>query len=94
MKKEYNKDKYLKIKSIKHLISRLDNEGYNEFVIVLGGGGVVSRKEMMYDPADKMFLINNCIDDSEQDLTEKQLLNKNYTNIGVAIKRGAFFEVL
>lgn len=95
--REAKKRKPLKIESVSHLRDILqanEGNGYLDFALVLGGGGMFSRKEMMYDSESKKFLINNCIDDSEQDLTEKQLQNKKYTNIGEAITKGSFYQII
>lgn len=49
-----------------------------------------SRKYIYYNPEGKkkpVFNITNCIDDSEQNLTEKQLMDDKYTHIGVAIAK-------
>jgi hypothetical protein len=51
-------------------------------------GKVFSRKTIWYYPKDKKpFEIWNHIDDTEQKLTEKQLMNKEWTNIGLALRR-------
>lgn len=90
------KSKYKKIKDIKQLKAILTkhgtDDGYMDFFISFGL--FRSSKEMMYEKETGLFLINNCIDDTEQDLTEKQLSNKKYTNIGEAIKKGAFYQVI
>ena len=73
------------IKDLKNLLS----EGYYEYLIALAGGGVFSRKSIYYHPKEKEFQITNWIDDSDQLLTQKQLMSKSYTNIGYALKRRA-----
>lgn len=90
------KNKYFKIADLRDLRAVLNNggAGYMDFVISLAGGLCVSRKEMMMSKDKKIFYINNCIDDTEQELTARQLFNPRYTNIGEAIKKGAFFQVL
>lgn len=86
------KSKYKKIKTVEALYKATNEESFTDFVIALGGGAMVSRKEIMRE--GKKFLINNCIDDTEQDLTEKQLMNEKITNIGVAMKKGAFYQLI
>jgi hypothetical protein len=53
-----------------------------EFFILLNG----------YLRSSKRFFIINFIDDTEQELTEAQLMNKGYTNIGYAMTKGALFK--
>jgi hypothetical protein len=62
-------------------------EGYYEYLLQLGGGIAFSRKSIFYD--NGKFQIVNHIDDTEQNLTEKQLMNKRITNVGLGIKRRA-----
>lgn len=65
----------------------------SEFLIQLNGG-VVSRKVIRWDEGDKKFWILNCIDDTEQCLTEKQIINNEHTLIGEAIEKKAFYKDL
>jgi len=51
--------------------------------------GIISRKEIFYEPKKDKFYITNWIDDSYQTLNSKQLMLKSYTNIGYAIKKKA-----
>lgn len=62
-------------------------DGNTGYAILLGGGVAFSRKTIKLK--GKMFRIKNHIDDSIQLLTEKQLLNSDYTHIGEAMKKGA-----
>jgi len=55
-------------------------------------GGVVSRKLIQWDEEEKTFWVLNCIDDTEQTLTEKQMMDKEYTLIGEAIRKKAFYK--
>ncbi len=77
-----------KIKSVAEL-KRLSKDEPLECFISLAGGLVRSSKNIMF--MDNYFSVINEIDDTEQTLTEKQLMDEEYTNIGVAIKRGALF---
>ena len=63
------------------------SQGYYEFLLQLGGGIAFSRKDIFYDTKTKKYEIFNYIDDTEQKLTEKQLMNQKITNIGLGIKR-------
>ena len=52
-------------------------------------GGLRSSKFIEYNPDDNSFYVFNYIDDSEQRLTESQILDSEYTNIGEALEKGA-----
>lgn len=86
-----------KIKSIEDLRKALaGSDDFKDFAIVLGGGGMFSRKEIALSSTRtgrERFHIHNCIDDSMQWLSERQLLNKEYTNIGEAMSKGAFYQL-
>lgn len=56
---------------------------------VLLNGGLKSVKIIEWNENKKMFFIINCIDDTKQKLTEKDIFNKSKTLIGKAIKKGA-----
>jgi uncharacterized protein YaaR (DUF327 family) len=56
---------------------------------MLGGGTIFSRKDIQYDQKSKKYRIINWIDDTEQNLTEKQLMSKNLTNIGEALNKNS-----
>lgn len=77
----------IQIKSIEQL-KTLTTGSIKSFRMYLKGG-FYSRKEICF--ADKKFSIINCIDNSEQRLTEAELSNNKITLIGKAIKSGAFF---
>jgi len=64
-------------------------QGYHEYRIALAGtaGAIFSRKDIVFDDEKQKFCIINWIDDSEQLLSEKQMLSKKYTNIGEALKK-------
>lgn len=68
-----------------------------DFAIVLGGGGMFSRKEiaLMKTPTGKeRFFIFNSIDGSTQFLSDKKLIDERYTNIGEAMSKGAFYQLI
>ena len=49
-----------------------------------------SRYLLSYD-GESMFWLTSLADDTEQVLTEEQLLNEDYTNIGKAMENGALY---
>jgi hypothetical protein len=76
------------MKTIKTLaeLKKLSNDKTFECAILLYGG-LFSRKYITYD--GKHFHIENCIDNTSQKLNAKQLMDKDYTNIGYALEKGA-----
>ena len=81
---EKTKDK--RIKTIGQL-KQLAKNGLECFILL--NGGLRSSKYISYNPDDNSFYILNYIDDTEQRLTEAQLLDKSYTNIAEAMEKGA-----
>ena len=84
MTKQKTKDK--RIRNIKQL-KELAKDGLECFILL--NGGLRSSKHIRYYPDENSFYVLNLIDDSEQELTESQILDSAYTNIGEAIKKGA-----
>jgi len=62
-----------------------------DFFIQLNGC-LRSSKRIVWEEDIKKFFVINHIDDSEQELTEAQLMDKRYTNIGYAMSKGALFK--
>ncbi len=54
--------------------------------------GLRSSKHIYYNEDVNTFEVINHIDDSEQTLTEEQLFNEDYTNIGIALKSNALIK--
>jgi hypothetical protein len=54
-------------------------------------GGFFSTKTIEWNPDLGEFSILNHIDDSEQDLSEKRIMQKKYTLIGFAITKRALW---
>ena len=84
MTKQKTEDK--RIKTIEQL-KELAKNGLDCFILL--NGGLRSSKYIRYYPDDNSFYVLNLIDDSEQELTETQILDSAYTNIGEAMKKGA-----
>jgi hypothetical protein len=85
MSKQKNKDK--RIRTIEQL-KELAKKGGLECYILLNGG-MRSSKYIRYYPDENSFYVLNYIDDSEQELTEAQILDSAYSNIGEAMEKGA-----
>lgn len=77
------------VKSISDLKQRI-YDGTHDFFIQLNFG-LRSSKFMDMSDDGKKFVITNEIDDTEQELTEQQLMDCTYTNIGYAMKNGALY---
>ena len=75
-----------RIKTIEQL-KELAKNGLDCFILL--NGGLRSSKHIRYYPDDNSFYVLNLIDGSEQELTEAQILDSSYTNIGEAIRKGA-----
>ena len=84
--------KLTKVDSIEHLKELLKDEETHDFRLMLNGG-CYSAKEISYS-LDGQFIITNCIDGTEQYLSEDELMNQELTNIGIAITKGAFYAEL
>jgi len=75
-----------RIKTIEQL-KELAKDGLDCFILL--NGGLRSSKHVRYYPDDNSFYVLNLIDDSEQELTEIQILSSDCSNIGEAMKKGA-----
>jgi hypothetical protein len=73
------------VKSMAHL-KELTADDPVEFHLVLNGG-LYSRKTISFGGGT--FLVWNHIDDTERELTEAQLIDRSYSNVGYAIEQGA-----
>ena len=80
------KTKDRRIRTIEQL-KELAKNGLDCFILL--NGGLRSSKHIKYYPDDNSFYVFNLIDDTEQELTESQILDKAYTNIGDAMEKGA-----
>ena len=86
MTKQETKDKRIRtIEQLKELAK--DKNGLDCFILL--NGGLRSSKHIRHWPDDNSFFMLNLIDDSEQELTESQILDSAYSNIGEAMKKGA-----
>ena len=87
MSNKENKDR--RIRTIEKL-KELAKDGLNCFILL--NGGLRSSKYIRYYPDDNSFYVLNLIDDSEQELTEGQILDSSHTNIGEAMEKGALIK--
>lgn len=84
MTKQKIKDR--RIRTVEQL-KKLAKDGLECFILL--NGGLRSSKFIRYHPEDNSFYVFNYIDDTEQELTESQILNSEYTNIGQAMEKDA-----
>ncbi len=85
MSKQENKDR--RITTIEQLKELAKDNGLDCFILL--NGNLRSSKHIRYYPDDNSFYVLNLIDDSEQELTESQILDSSYSNIGEAMEKGA-----
>jgi hypothetical protein len=78
----------VKVKDNEHFRSLL-KRGATDFRIVLGGGGLVSRKQIREFPGLRKYEVFHAIDGTIQTLSWRDLLRE--TNIGVALRKGCFY---
>jgi len=78
------KTKYKVIKTIEEL-KKLASDGLDCFIVLNYG----LRSSKFINWTGEKFKILNLIDGSRQTLSEKQLMDKSWTNIGEALKKKA-----
>ena len=79
-----------KIKSIAELQKMAMDKNIDTFILL--DGGARSSKTIFWDSEQGIFYVDNDIDGTEQKLTPKKLNDERYTNVGKAIKQGAFYS--
>ena len=78
-----------KVKDIEDL-KKICKDKHKDFFIWLNHG-VRSSKTVFFDSERNLFSVYNEIDGSMEELTEKEIQDNSITNIGKAIKMGAFY---
>ena len=66
--------------------------GEGEGFFILLNHNLRSSKWIVWNDYSRVFFITNLIDDSEQVLTEQQIMDRQHTNIGFAMTKGALFK--
>ena len=79
----------IKIKSLQQL--KRESKGGAEYFILLRFN-LRSTKGIEWDAQNKVFNVINFIDGSEQTLTEKQLMDQEWSDIGHAINCGWLYK--
>ena len=78
-----------RIRTIEQL-KQLAEKGFECFILL--NGGLRSSKFIRYDREDNSFYVFNYIDDTEQTLTEAQILDSDYCNIREAMEKGSLIK--
>jgi len=88
--------KFKKVESVRQL-QNICRKRTKEFFILLSGGAR-SSKALCWMPSLRKsagaFWVPNEIDNSEQELTAKELFDESLTLIGKAIEAGAFYQYI
>lgn len=80
------------VTSTDHLVE-LIQLGHTNYALSLKHS-LFSRKTITYNLKSKRFTVTNHIDDTQQNLTKLQLIDKNYSNIGRAINSNALIAII
>lgn len=78
-----------KVESVAHL-REMVQAGHHDYFIALNFG-MRSSKTVDVDEDGKFYIVNE-IDDTEDVLTEEDLMDERMTNVGKAIILGAFYS--
>ena len=81
--------RFIRIKSLAALLAAIERKP-SRFIILLNYGAW-SVKRNRYRPRQRVFSIHNEIDGSRQELTTSQLMSPKHSNIGPAMRAGAFY---
>ena len=81
--------RFIRIKSPGELVEAIKRKP-SRFLVMLGYGGT-SSKQIRYDHRRRVFKVRNLIDGSRQELTCAHLMSPRHSNIGPAMRGGAFY---
>ena len=71
-------------------LKRRSRDGGDFFILL--NGGLRSSKRIEWHEEEKVFCVVNEIDDTVQELTEEQIMDREHTLIGEAMRKGALFD--
>ena len=80
---------FVRIKSPSELLEAIKKKPLSFFIALNFGGE--SSKQIRYDHRRRVFKVRNLIDGSRQELTCAQLMSPKHSNIGPAMRGGAFY---
>lgn len=81
--------KFIRIKSPGELLDAIELKPLRFFILL--NYGAWSVKRIRYRPRQRVFSIYNEIDGTRQELTCAQLMDPRNSNIGPAMRAGAFY---
>ena len=81
--------RFIRIKSTKALLAAIERKPFRFFILL--NYGAWSVKRIRYRPRQRVFSIHNEIDGTRQELTTSQLMSPKHSNIGPAMRGGAFY---
>ena len=81
--------RFIRIKTPGELLDAIALKSLRFFILL--NYGAWSVKRIRYKPRQRVFSIHNEIDGSRQELTSSQLMNPRHSNIGPAMRGGAFY---
>ncbi len=81
--------RFIRIKSPAELLDAIVLKPVRFFILL--NYGAESSKRIGYDRRRRVFKVRNLIDGSRQELTASQLMSPKHSNIGPAMRAGAFF---
>jgi hypothetical protein len=80
---------FIRIRTPTELLDVLQRKPVRFFILLNYGGE--SGKQIGYDHKRRIFKIRNLMDGTRQELTTSQLLSPRHSNIGPAMRGGAFY---
>lgn len=81
--------RFIRIKTPGELLEAIERRPFRFFILL--NYGAWSVKRIRYRPRQKVFSIHNEIDGTRQELTCAQLMSPRNSNIGPAMRAGAFY---
>ena len=81
--------RFIRIKSPAELLDAIELKPVRFFILL--NYGAESSKRIGYRPRQRVFSIHNEIDGTRQELTCAQLMDVRHSNIGPAMRAGAFY---
>ena len=81
--------RFIRIKSLAALLAAIERKPSRFFILL--NYGAWSVKRIRYRPRQGVFSIHNEIDGTRQELTASQLMRPKHSNIGPAMRAGAFY---
>ena len=81
--------RFIRIKTPGELLDAISLKPLRFFILL--NYGAESSKRIGYDRRRRVFKVRNLIDGSRQELTSAKLMDPRHSNIGPAMRGGAFY---